>query len=198
MTNFLVFFLTSFPSHYSHLGYKLYFGVWKSLMLRLQRELNTWPSSVNAWHLKPRHPFVVVPAAQHLISSSDNNTRAAFLADHRWKAKLLDNTTRLRTFIPDIATHPPGMTLPRTMRVRLNRLRTSVGRFRSFLHKWGVTSSAACECSPEEQTIEHTVLHCPIHWRRDDYTTWRFSTMRHNRMTAQHLPRYLVRPISGQ
>jgi len=31
-----------------------------------------------------------------------------------------------------------GMTLPRPSRVRLNRLRTSVGLFRSTLHKWGL------------------------------------------------------------
>jgi len=47
-------------------------------------------------------------------------------------------------------------------RHRLNRLRTGVGRFR--LYKRGVASSAACECGAE-QTIDHVVLHCPIHRR---------------------------------
>jgi len=62
------------------------------------------PSSESARHLKSRRPFV--PAAQQLISSSDNNYRSAALwADHRWKAKWLGNT-RLRTLIPDIGTHP--------------------------------------------------------------------------------------------
>ena len=55
------------------------------------------------------------------------------------------------------------MTLPRRARVRLNRLRTDVGRFRSCLQKWGMASSAACECDAEEQTVDHVVLHCPIH-----------------------------------
>jgi len=41
---------------------------------------------------------------------------------------------------------PPGMTLPTRAWVRLNRLRTGVGRFRSCLHKWGMAPSAACEC----------------------------------------------------
>jgi len=55
------------------------------------------------------------------------------------------------------------MTLPREAWVRLNRLRTGVRRFRSCLHKWGMASSAACECGAEEQTVEHVVLQCPIH-----------------------------------
>jgi len=99
-----------------------------------------------------------------LISSYDNNIRrAALWADHRWNAEWLDNTTRLRTFIPDTGTPPSGMTLPRTTWVRLNRLRTSVGRLRSCLYKWGMASSAACECGAEEQSVNHVVLRCPIH-----------------------------------
>jgi len=53
------------------------------------------------------------------------------------------------------------MALPRIALVRLNRL--GVGRFRSCLQKWGMTSSAACECGAEEQTVDHAVLQCPIH-----------------------------------
>jgi len=44
-----------------------------------------------------------------------------------------------------------------------NRLRTGVGRFRSCLYKWGMSSSAACECGAEEQTVDHVVLQCQIH-----------------------------------
>jgi len=53
-------------------------------------------------------------------------------------------------FIPDNGIHPPGMNLPRTAWVRLNRLCTCVGRFRSCLRKWGMAPSAAC--GAEEQT----------------------------------------------
>ena len=44
-----------------------------------------------------------------------------------------------------------------------NRLLTGVRRFRSCLYKWGMASSAACECRAEEQTVDHVVLQCPIH-----------------------------------
>jgi len=117
-------------------------------------------SSADARRLKSRHPFV--PAAQHLISSSDNNNiRAAQWSDHQWNAEWADNPTRLRIFIPDTA--PPGMTLQRRAWIRLIHLRTGVGRFRSCLQKWGVASSAACECGAEEQAVGYVVLQCPIH-----------------------------------
>jgi len=51
-----------------------------------------------------------------------------------------DNPTRLRIFIPDSGTHPLGMTLRSRAWVRLNCLRTGVGRFRSCLYKWGMAS----------------------------------------------------------
>jgi len=75
----------------------------------------------------------------------------------------LDNTTRLRFFIPDADTHPPGMTFPRTAWVRLNRLRTGVGRFRSCLHKLGTAPFEACGRSAEEQAVNHVVPECPFH-----------------------------------
>jgi len=65
----------------------------------------TRPSSADARRLISRHPFV--PAAQHLISSSDNsNIRAAHWANHQWNAERADNPIGLRTFIPDTGTHP--------------------------------------------------------------------------------------------
>jgi len=57
----------------------------------------------------------------------------------------------------------PALTLPRTVWVRLDHLCTGVVRFCSCLHKWGMASSAACECGAEGQTVDHVVLLCPIH-----------------------------------
>jgi len=58
--------------------------------------------------------------------------------------------------------HHPEIALPRRVWVLLNHLRTSVRRFPSFLHKWGMAASAACECCRDNQTVEH-VFKCPIH-----------------------------------
>jgi len=61
------------------------------------------PSSADAWCLKLRHPFV--PAAQQLISSSeDNNIRVVRWADHQWNTEWVGNPTRLCIFIPDTGT----------------------------------------------------------------------------------------------
>jgi len=54
------------------------------------------------------------------------------------------------------------MTLPRRAWVRLNRLRTGVGCFRSCLYKWDMASTEACECGAE-QTVDHVVLQYLIH-----------------------------------
>ena len=114
----------------------------------------TCSSVGNARHLKSRHP----PhnnSSVHLTTTTEMR-RTGRITDRMrggWR-----NTTRLRTFIPDTGTHTPGMDLPRTVWVRLNRLHTGVGRFRSYLHKWGMVYSAACECDVEEQTVDHVFL----------------------------------------
>jgi len=59
--------------------------------------------------------------------------------------------------------HPRHWHPPRTAWIRLDRLRTGVGRFRSCLHKWGMAPPTDCECGAEEQTVDHVVLHCPIY-----------------------------------
>jgi len=115
----------------------------------------TRPTSAVTRRLKSRHPFV--PTAQQLISFSDNNIRAAQWVDHQWNAEWADNPTRLRTLIPEYGRYP-GMTIPRRAWALLHLLHTSVGRFLSCLYKWGMASSAACECCAEEQTLDHVVL----------------------------------------
>ena len=47
--------------------------------------------------------------------------------------------------------------------VKLNRLRTGVGRFHSSMHKWGLAPSPNCECGASEQTADHVLTMCPIH-----------------------------------
>ena len=93
----------------------------------------TCPLSADARRLKLRHPFV--PAAQQLISSSDNiKMRAAHWTDHQWNTEWADNPTKLLILIPDTGIQAPGVSLPRRAWVRLNRLRTDVGRFRTCLY----------------------------------------------------------------
>jgi len=70
-----------------------------------------------------RHNFV--PAALEVLKNLDkSNTTAAFWTNHMWNIEWQKNTSHLHTFIPSPGPSPPGMTLPRSSWVRLNRLRT--------------------------------------------------------------------------
>ena len=106
------------------------------------------------------HPFV--PAALELLNDlNGSESSAADWADRRWNTEWESNTSRLHDFITDVSQPPPGMRLPRLAWVRLNRLRTGIGRFRSTMHRWGLSHSAACECGAEEQTADHVITTCP-------------------------------------
>ena len=106
-------------------------------------------------------------------------------------------STRLRIFIPDTGEYSSRVTLPRRAWVRLNCLRIGVVRFYSCLYKWRMALSPACECGAEEQTVEHVVLQCPIHWHPHvGYcTAWHFWTMRQSNGCSTSV-RDLVRPSS--
>ena len=55
---------------------------------------------------------------------------------------------------------PLGLTMPRPARRRLNHLQTSVGCFRSSMHKWGMTPSVIYKCGVEGQTADHIMRRC--------------------------------------
>ena len=55
------------------------------------------------------------------------------------------------------------MGLLRAAWVKLNRLRTGVGRLHLSMHKWGLAPSPNCECGASKQTANHVLTACPIH-----------------------------------
>ena len=57
-----------------------------------------------------------------------------------------------------------GMTHPRSAWVKLNRLRTGVGLFRATMHKWGMAPIPTRECGAKEQSGDHIITSCPIHY----------------------------------
>ena len=77
--------------------------------------------------------------------------------DYVWNMEYLKEASRLHALIPRAIPKPLGMGLPRTSWVKLNRLRTGVGRFHSFMYKWGVAPSPNCECDASEQTADHII-----------------------------------------
>ena len=90
--------------------------------------------------LRSRRLFV--PGARYLL---DNLARLGICAsewtNHKWKTKYCENASTLRAFVPETGARPVGMGLPRAAWVKLNRLRTDVGRFHSSMHKLGLAPS---------------------------------------------------------
>ena len=112
--------------------------------------------------LRSRRPFV--PATRSLLDNLARlGIRASEWTNHKWKTKYCEGASRFRAFVPRTGARPVGMGLPQAALVKLNRLRTSVGRFHSSMHKWGLVPSPNCECGASEQTADHVLTACPIH-----------------------------------
>ena len=115
--------------------------------------------------LRSRRPFV--PAARNLLDNLARlGIRASEWTNFKWKTEYCEyckNSARLPAFVPETGARPVGMGLPRAAWVKLNRLRTGVGRFHSSMHKWGLALLSNCECGASEQTADHVLTACPIH-----------------------------------
>ena len=109
--------------------------------------------------LKSRRPFA--PCAKELLSSvSPTETKADWTA-RKWQEKWTKSPTTLHKFIQNPNERCKGFDLPRQSWVRLNRLRTGVGRFKADMWRWGLAKSPSCECGVERQTAEHIISDCP-------------------------------------
>ena len=87
-------------------------------------------SDVPQERLKSRRPFA--PAAPKILNGlSKLGNRAAQWINYNWSAKY----SVLHFIINRISSRPLGMGLPRTPRVKLNRLRIGVGRFHYSMYK---------------------------------------------------------------
>ena len=117
--------------------------------------------------LRSRRPFV--PAVRNLLDNLARlGIRASEWTNHKWNADYYKSASRLRVFVPRTGARPVGMGLPRAAWVKLNRLRTGVGRFHLSMHKWDLAPSPNCECGASEQTADHILTACPIHRARSD------------------------------
>ena len=112
--------------------------------------------------LRSRRPFV--PAARNLLDNLARlGIRISEWTNHKWKTEYCENVSKLNAFVPGTGARLVGMGLPRAAWVKLNRLRTGVGRFHSSMFKWGLTPLPNCECGASEQTADHVLTTCPIH-----------------------------------
>ena len=107
--------------------------------------------------LRYKRPFV--PGARNRLDNLARlGIRASEWTNHKWNTEYCDGS-----FVPGTGARPVGMSLTRAAWVKLNRLRTGVGRFHSSMHKWGLAPSPNCECGASEQTADHVLIACPIH-----------------------------------
>ena len=80
--------------------------------------------------LRSKRPFM--PAAWKLLDSLlELDIRVRQWTKQKCNADYLESTSRVRALISSISSRPFGMSLPRTSWIKLNRLRTGVGRFHS-------------------------------------------------------------------
>ena len=116
--------------------------------------------AVSKERLKSRRPSV--PAARkQLHNLSELGTCAAQRTNLTRDIEYFKSMSALGVYVSQVSTRLIGMSLTRTALVTLNRLHTGVGRFGSSMYKWGLASSAKCECGASEQTADHIILTCP-------------------------------------
>ena len=112
--------------------------------------------------LRFRRSFV--PGARNILDNLARlGIRASEWTNHKWKKEYCENASRLRAFVRETGARSVGMGLPRAAWVKLNRLRTGVGGFHSFKHKWGLGPSPNCDCNASEQTADQVLTECPIY-----------------------------------
>ena len=120
--------------------------------------------SADTRQVRLRSGRLFVPAARNLLDNLARlGIRASEWTNHKWNAEYCENASRLCVFVPETGARPVEMGLPRAAWVKLNCLRTGVGRFHSSMHKWGLAPSPNCECGASEQTTDHVLTACPIH-----------------------------------
>ena len=122
------------------------------------------PLNVRKERLKSRRPFVPVLQKRLDKNVSELGIRNGQWKDFTWNMKYLKSPSKLYYFIQRSGYRSIGMALPRPACVRLNRLRTDVGRFGSFMRKRGLASSCNYKCDAHEITADRIFFACSIHW----------------------------------
>ena len=111
--------------------------------------------------LKSRGPFAT--SGKDLLSTIlPNETKA------HWKARMCSvewqpSISWLREYITSSSGSSPGSDLPRQACVKLNRLRTEVGRLNADMWRWGLSKSPLCDCEADQQTANHVISECPLY-----------------------------------
>ena len=111
--------------------------------------------------LKSRRSFAT--NGKDLLSTAlPSETKAHWIA-RMWSVEWQPSTSRVREYIVSPSKCCPGSDLPRQAWLKLNRLRTGVGRFNAEMWRWGLSKSPACDCGADQQTANHIITECPLY-----------------------------------
>ena len=80
-----------------------------------------------------------------------------------WSVEWQPSTSRLREYVVSPSKCCPGSDLPRQAWVKLNRLRTGIGRLNGDMWRWGLSKSPACDFRGDQQTANHIITECPLY-----------------------------------
>ena len=97
--------------------------------------------------LNSRRPFAT--SEKDLLSTTVPKEKKGHWIVRLWSAEWQASTSRLREYITSPSRSSPGSDLPRQAWVKLNRLRTGVGRFNADLWRWGLSKTPACNCGTD-------------------------------------------------
>ena len=123
--------------------------------------------------LRSRRSFV--PAAWKLLDSlSELDIRVKQWTKHKWNADNLMSTSKVRDFIPRVSSRPLGMSLPRTSRVGLNRMRNGVERFHSPCTNGVSLHHRIAKVAPLSKRQMPLYLHVSYIMYQEDHKVWKF------------------------
>ena len=113
--------------------------------------------------MRRRSRCLFVPAARSLLDNFARlGIRASEWTNHKWKTDYCENAFRLRAFVPGTGARLVDIGLSRAAWVKLNRLRTGVGRFHLSMHKWVLLLHRIASVAPQSKPQTCTTA-CPIH-----------------------------------
>ena len=108
---------------------------------------------------------------EHSFSGFNKETKVHWIARMR-SVEWQPSTSRLREYITSPSRSSPGSDLPGQAWVKLNRLRTGVGRFNADMWRWGLSKSPACDCRADQQTANHIITECSLYRPPNGLHAW--------------------------
>ena len=127
-------------------------------------------NKLNAQYIKKIYGNLDLPIHRDIITRNRLKSRKPlwtvkeelqdFDQKREWQNLWINSNCKNKWLVEDPTRRIKGFCLPRRLWVSLNRVRTGVGRCRSFLVKWGMRADPMCDCG-HIQDMDH-LLNCEV------------------------------------